>query len=89
MNEDTIVKILPLPHGQDWAWHADANVIVLSDCLDDAGRDAALCDLQAQWRRSGLRVVPEYAELPLPIPLPPQQTMPIALPPTPLLAAGG
>lgn len=89
MNEETIVKILPLPHGQDWAWHADANVVVLSHCLDDAGREAAISDFQAQWRRSGLRLVPEALELPLPIALPPQQTVPISLPPTPLLAAGG
>jgi polyphosphate kinase 2 (PPK2 family) len=57
MNEDTLIRTMPLPHGQLWAYHADANVIVLSPCLDAAGREAAITELQAQWRRSALRVV--------------------------------
>jgi hypothetical protein len=57
LNEDTLVKTLALPFGEKWAWYADANVIVLSPCLDQAGREAALCELQAKWRRSGIRVL--------------------------------
>jgi len=59
VNEETIIRTMPLPHGQLWALHCDANVIVLSPCLDAAGREAAITELQAQWRRSALRVVDE------------------------------
>lgn len=59
MNEDTIVKALPLPYGQRWLWLADANMVLLSDELDEAGRESALCDVQAHWRRSCIRVVEE------------------------------
>jgi hypothetical protein len=37
LNEDTLVKTLALPFGEKWAWYADANVIVLSPCLDQSG----------------------------------------------------
>lgn len=54
--EETVIHILDLPAGQDWVWFADGNIIGLSRRLDEAGREAALCDLQATWRRSLIRV---------------------------------
>jgi hypothetical protein len=58
VNEDTIIRYMPLAPGtKPWRWHADANLIILCSSLDPCGQEAALLDLQAQWRRSGLRVV--------------------------------
>jgi hypothetical protein len=37
VNEATIIKTIELPFGQEWALYADANVIVLSPCLDGEG----------------------------------------------------
>lgn len=58
MNEDTVVKTLSLPHGRLWEWYPDANVIALSPCLDEAGREAAISEIQEQWRRQWIRIVP-------------------------------
>lgn len=57
MNEETLVKTVPLPFGRTWEWYGDANVVVLSPDLDAEGRDRALDEVQAFWRRSCLRVV--------------------------------
>lgn len=57
MNEDTLVKTMPLPYGQEWLWIADANMVILSPCLDEVGRERALCEVSAHWRRSCLRLV--------------------------------
>lgn len=57
MNEKTLIKTLELPHGQNWAWYGDANIVVLSPCLDAEGREQALSELQDHWRRKCLRVV--------------------------------
>lgn len=57
--EDTIIMPAQLPDGQDWAWHPDLNIVEVSDRLDDAGIMVALCDLQAQWRRTMIRLVPD------------------------------
>lgn len=83
MNEDTLIKTMALPHGRLWEWYADANIIVLSPCLDEQGRESALNELQAQWRRSGLRVVRDG-----PIgAVPDDATHPFSLPNPPLRAA--
>jgi hypothetical protein len=58
VNEDTLVKTMELPYGQDWAWFADANVVVLSPHLCDVQRDRALREVQEHWRRSCLRILP-------------------------------
>lgn len=58
MNEDTLIKTMPLPGDQKWAWYADANIVALSPCLDDEGRERAISEVQAYWRRSCIRVVP-------------------------------
>ena len=71
MNEETLIKTMPLPQGRDWEWFADANVIALSPDLCPAKREAALSELQAQWRRSGLRLVEPADTQPLTL-LPPQ-----------------
>lgn len=62
--EKTVVKVMRLPEGVDWQWHPDLNIVTLSDRLDEAGRMVALLDLQAQWRRSMIRVVPPRARRP-------------------------
>lgn len=61
-HEDTLVKTLDLPPGQDWAWFADANIVGLAPHLTPEGRERALSEVQAYWRRSCLRIVPD--ELP-------------------------
>lgn len=56
MVERTIVKFMDLPEGRDYCWHSDANVIVLSSRLDQAGRVTALFDLFQEWRKTLIRV---------------------------------
>ena len=56
-NEETIIKVMPLPAGREWVWFGDLNCVALSDRLDEAGRMVALMDLQAQWRRTMLHVI--------------------------------
>ncbi len=48
---------MPLPEGVLWRWLSDCNVVGVSDALDGDGVTAALVDLQAQWRRSMIRIV--------------------------------
>jgi hypothetical protein len=55
--EETVVRVLDLPDGQDWKWLGDANVVILSSRLDCAGRLRALDELQKHWRRAHLRLV--------------------------------
>lgn len=62
--EPTVQMILDLPPGQDWAWLPDCNIVALSSRLDAAGRERAISDLQATWRRSLLRSVPAAGECP-------------------------
>ena len=57
MSEQTLIKTLDLPCGQDWAWYADANIVGLGRHLDAEGRERALNEVQDHWRRSCLRVV--------------------------------
>ena len=78
MNEDTLIKTMQLPNGRLWEWFADANLVVLSPCLDQDGREAAISELQAQWRRTGIRVIQdEEADSPG------KPTEPFQLPQTP------
>lgn len=56
--EETIIMPTRLPDGQDWAWHPDLNLVEISDRLDEVGIMVALSDLQAQWRRTMIRLVP-------------------------------
>lgn len=39
-------------HGRDWVWHPSLNTVALADHLDAAGRERALDELQAEWRRT-------------------------------------
>lgn len=57
MTEKTLIKTMPLPFGQCWAWYPDANVIALSPDLTESEREHALCEVQAHWRRSCIRIV--------------------------------
>ena len=58
MGEKTLIKTMELPAGRDWEWFGDANVVVLAAHLDEEGRQRALTEVQAFWRRSCIRVVP-------------------------------
>lgn len=55
MAEDTIIKTMDLPEGEDWALYPDLNVIVLASRLDCAGRVRAIEAILLQWRRQHLR----------------------------------
>lgn len=57
MIEKTVIKTLELPYGQDWLWYPDANVVVLAPHLDACGRERALSEVQAHWRRSWIHIV--------------------------------
>lgn len=58
MNEETIIRTIPLRPGRRWEWFADCNVIGLAPGLTDTERQEAVTELQAEWRRSGLRLIP-------------------------------
>ena len=89
MNEDTVIRYMPLAPGtRPWRWHADANLVVLCSSLDENGREEALSDLQAHWRREGLRVVTDEAPDAEPEPCP-NATIPLTQLPTGLLTVSG
>lgn len=58
MNEDTIVRTIPLHPGRRAEWFADANVIGLAPGLSECEQEEAITELQAEWRRSGMRLIP-------------------------------
>lgn len=58
VNEETLVVTVELSSGRDWAWYADLNMVGLGAHLDEAGREQALTELQAAWRRGFICVVP-------------------------------
>jgi hypothetical protein len=57
-NEKTVIRVMSLPEGKDWVWFGDVNVIGVSDRLDEAGQMVAVLDLQAEWRRTMVELVP-------------------------------
>lgn len=57
MAEETIIKTMDLPEGDDWVLYPDLNVIVLASRLDCAGRVRAIDEIQREWRRRHLRLV--------------------------------
>jgi len=57
MYEETVVVVMPLPAGVNAVFCEDSNIVCLSDQLDEDGRDQALAELQAQWRRNALRSI--------------------------------
>lgn len=59
VNEETLIVTVDLPSGRDWAWFADCNTVGLGAHLDAAGRERALTELQDEWRRAFVRVVPD------------------------------
>ena len=61
MGEKTLIKTMELPPGQHWIWFDDANVIAVSDSLDEAG-----------WRRA-VDAAEAHAKLQRPQ-LPPSRT---------------
>lgn len=62
MNDDTLIKTMPLPDGRLWEWFPDANVVVLAPGMCPAQQEEALNQVQAHWRRSCLRVLPTEPE---------------------------
>lgn len=67
---------MPLPHGRDWLWFADLNIVALAPHLDDIGRERALDELQDEWRASVRR---RLAAVPAQPP-PRQPSMPVMVP---------
>lgn len=58
MNEETLIRTVELPYGQDWLWYGDANILCLSPRLHtEADRQAAITEAVAHWRRNLIRVV--------------------------------
>lgn len=49
------VITMPLPNGRDWLWYSDLDIVALAPHLDVAGRERALDELQAEWRRDTRR----------------------------------
>lgn len=62
--EKTVQMVLDLPEGRDWEWLPDCNILVLASRLDEAGRQRAISDLQATWRRQFIKAVPGRRECP-------------------------
>jgi hypothetical protein len=56
-SEETVVLIGWSPYGRNWTWHPEANVLVLSPCLSEAGRERAISELQDHWRKHCIRIV--------------------------------
>lgn len=56
-SEETLILIGRPAHGRDWVWHPDANLLVISPCLDEAGRERAISEAQDHWRKLCVRVV--------------------------------
>lgn len=46
------IVIMETAYGEDAVWHPYLNLVVLHPRLDAAGRERALDELQARWRRS-------------------------------------
>lgn len=46
------IVIMETAYGEDAVWHPDLNLVVLHPRLDAAGRERALDELQARWRRT-------------------------------------
>lgn len=57
MNEDTVFRTLALPNGRDWEFYEDVNVMVFAPHLGPEGRERAIREFQARWRRFALRTV--------------------------------
>lgn len=48
---------MPLPHGRDFLWFADLNILALAPHLDDTGRQNAVHQAAAEWSREMCRSV--------------------------------
>lgn len=46
------VITMPLPHGRDWLYYPDLNIVALAPHLDQVGRERAIDEFHAEWRRS-------------------------------------
>lgn len=55
-SEETVFRTIELPNGQSWAWYPDLNIIAFAPHLDCAGRQRAIDEIQAQWRREHMRL---------------------------------
>lgn len=60
MSEQT-VEIKIETDSDEAVWMGDANVVLMPSHLDTAGREQALCNLAAKWRRKFIRVVSSVA----------------------------
>lgn len=48
--EKTVLVVMPMPVGKEWAWLADCNVLAASDRLDAAGLERVISEVQDAWR---------------------------------------
>jgi len=77
------VVTMPLPHGRDWLYYSDLNLLALAPHLDAAGRQRCAEELAIEWRREmrrRLAVVPaDLAPCPptTPIPTPARSVAPL------------
>lgn len=55
------IVTMELPYDQDWLPYPDLGIVALAPHLDAAGRERALDELQAEWRRALRTPVPEAA----------------------------
>lgn len=64
-SETTVMVVMAMPEGRDWAWLADCNVLAVSDRLDVAGQERAISEAQDTWRRH-LLARPRLVSVPAP-----------------------
>ena len=55
--EQTIVRVMDLPEGQETVWFPDCNMVGVARRLCEEERDRAIQELTVRWRRSMLRVI--------------------------------
>lgn len=62
------VVTMPLPHGRDWLYYPDINLLALAPHLDEAGRERCVDEMQAEWRASMLKRLASIPRNPDPTP---------------------
>jgi hypothetical protein len=68
LDEYTIIRTIELPHGRDWEWYPDANVVALAPhIVTETQRSQALFEVYRHWRRNCIQIVesPSLEVLPL------------------------
>lgn len=55
MSEQTVILTIDMD-SDEAVWMGDANTVLMPRHLDEEGRQLALCNLQARWRRKLIRI---------------------------------